>query len=280
MVQVDTQQFHLFCSWHHHFRRRLNLRNPLYVVAHDEDTVARLRRGWPDVSILSPPSMIQGARNDTRSSNFGGASFYALNTAKIKAAQELLESSSRPVVFTDIDTAWLKSPLEYLARALPPSKIFAIAPDADEVLPGATGRFHVCACFFAACPSNATRNVLRQWWRASGSEGGHSNEQKVFQRLLDERPGLVFGAEGGRVAGPLQQNHSSQRKPIGAYTGGSGPVAILSHAAFPTGRHDPQITPEAVWLHANWIQRKTRQSTTTAKVNRLIKHGLWHRCAE
>ena len=62
--------------------------------------------------------------------------------------------------------------------------------------------------------------------------------------------------------------------------GDDGPVAILPHYAFPTGRHDPPVTAHSVWVHANWIQRKTRASTTMAKRNRLTKHGLWSRSCE
>ena len=57
-------------------------------------------------------------------------------------------------------------------------------------------------------------------------------------------------------------------------------VAILDPAHFPTGQRDPAIAPSHVWLHANWIQRRTRASTTTAKKLRLQKRGVWNRsCA-
>ena len=46
-------------------------------------------------------------------------------------AADLLAASRRPVIFTDVDTVWLRSPLEVL-RDSPPGKSFFVAPDANE----------------------------------------------------------------------------------------------------------------------------------------------------
>ena len=267
LLQADDGMSAMLCNWMLHYRL-LRLPNPVYVVAFGAAVAQQLVR-IPDLRVVSPPKMAVPLAQGT--SNYGSATFYALNTAKIKAAQDLLEATRRPVVFSDVDTVWIRNPLREL-NALPSQKSFAVAPDANELSPcvgpgcSSPGRegnrtahvlHHVCACFFAVCARGQGRRVLDAWWAAAGAEAGRTNEQKALQKLLDARPELITG-NALEPAAPLV-----------------GPVAILPHAVFPTGRHDPPVTPQAAWVHANWIQRKTRTSTTTAKRNRLRAHGLW-----
>ena len=299
----------LFCNWLAHYRRlRLPIRE-VYAVAHGgEDVVERLRAsGLDSRNILPPPRMagintsVAGVPGQHVVGNFASVAFYALNTAKIKVVIDLLKRSRRPVIFSDIDTVWLRDPRGVLSD-LPISKAFAIAPE-TEALPqaGASftargGGFHVCACLFAACPSAAGEAIAEAWWHASGGENGRGNEQKAFQQMLNRQPELVVGdaaaasnySRGGAnlgrvdavsgqfVGASMQARAESNRTRAGLLAGAlADTVAILDHAHFPTGRHDRKPAPEAVWLHANWIMRKTRASTTTAKRSRMLKHGLW-----
>jgi hypothetical protein len=391
LVQVNSNMMEMWCNWWSHFTR-LRLDMPVYVVAHGTNVSTTLVKqfGLPTERVLEPPRMQTGV--DTASaSNFGSASFCAaastnerpavcmhepwfltaspcfdsrpadaLNTAKIRAVSDLMTRTKRAVIFSDLDTVWLRSPLEELRR-LPPGTAFAIGPEGpppaslDEAKastkavttsvattshlvppppPPARPHAYVCACFFAACPIEAGRIILEKWWHASGGAEGQSNEQSAFEWMLSLWPELLTGeltdevpswrgsgaghvlgdtgraslarststitstsssgssssgkrrlratkmpralvtmaAEDNAWAGALLPNVSSLRGASATW----GPVSILPHAAFPTGRYDPPITPRAVWVHANWIQRKTRSSTTMAKRNRLIKHGLWN----
>ena len=325
LVQVNSGMLDMWCNWWTHYKK-LKLENPVYVVAHGDDAIAALvnEYGLPPERLLAPPRM--GAAGESGQlvgaasvRNFGSASFYAFNTAKIRAARDLMAQTGRPVVFTDLDTAWLKSPLEQLAR-LPSSKAFAIGPEGSHLdfapkastsaaapPPPATNKHYVCACFFAACPSYSGVTMLDKWWTASGGADGRANEQLAFQWLLNLWPELIKGRtrNAGAASPPrLSAASAAATLPTAARAvaarfsgddawldellanssgfgaeGDDGPVAILPHYAFPTGRHDPPVTAHSVWVHANWIQRKTRASTTMAKRNRLAKHGLWsHSC--
>ena len=300
LVQVDGRLLDngMFCNWLAHYRQLQLPTNPVYVVAHGESVISRLEMEY-DIdrrAILSPPAMkaIVGSTNSSSSSrnssatisssaamNFAGAGFYALNTAKIKIARDLIRSTRRGVVFTDIDTAFLRSPVDALAESLADGKEFAIAPETNE-MPSSDldtplssrhgGGFHVCACFFAACPTPMGESILDEWWRASGGENGHDNEQKAFQELLNRRPELVLGSGAGGNG-----SHGGGGHAHGSHTlREMGPVAILSHALFPTGRYTFKPNNETVWIHANWIKRRTRDSTNTAKIARLMSHKLWH----
>lgn len=342
LVQVDDGMVSMLCNWLAHYRK-LQLANPVYVVAHSRSQSLRAALAALEI----PTSRIldsNASAASSRTSNFGGASFYALNAAKIWHANELLSRTSRPVIFSDVDTVWLRNPFTHLVTVLPPHKHFAIAPDANEALRESdvahalAQRHHVCACFFAVCP--AASWLLDAWWRAATPEKGGAaiNEQKAFQALLNRRPQLVRGNGSSTLASGSGDGGSSSSS-AGARAGtavegsGSGPIALLTPAAFPTGQHDPPIQPHAVWMvrrassvsrpepdhrpkcrlfpaflhpavpgqddrvdvllslyhrclarfafsqHANWIQRRTRASTTTAKKNRLIKRGKWEaRC--
>ena len=152
LVQVDRNAIDMFCNWLVGYRK-LGLTNPVYAVAHG-DAAARLE-SYLDVTVLRPPRMrwTSNASGAGAVGNFASASFYALNTAKIRAARDLLASTGRPILFTDVDTLWLRSPLAALSE-LPRTKHFALAPEANDKLPGTNySRPLVCACFFAACPT-------------------------------------------------------------------------------------------------------------------------------
>ena len=343
LVQVNEHMIDMFCNWWFHYQL-LKIHNPVYVVAHGADVVATLVNDYrlaPE-RILSPPRMAAAGAGALAGSvrNFGSASFYALNTAKIRAAGDLMARTGRSVVFSDLDTVWLRSPLEQLER-LPPEKAFAIGPEGSPLdfnhaasttlaprapsppPPAQARKYYVCACFFAACPSGAARAIFDTWWTASGRETGRGNEQEGFEWLLNLWPELVSGtASAGRGAaraallkskriprgiaellaagdgwledllrnssdglhldGGARENDARRYEgSVGLLRASGGPVAILPHAAFPTGRHDPPITSQSVWIHANWIQRKTRAATTVAKRGRLAKHGMWrHNCTD
>ena len=266
---------------------------PLRATAPATPPAARQRDGDPSLVARpgkSPPTCPRKRHATT-----------TRGTTTARGGAPLLKRSRRPVIFSDIDTVWLRDPRGVLSD-LPISKAFAIAPE-TEALPqaGASftargGGFHVCACLFAACPSAAGEAIAEAWWHASGGENGRGNEQKAFQQMLNRQPELVVGdaaaasnySRGGAnlgrvdavsgqfVGASMQARAESNRTRAGLLAGAlADTVAILDHAHFPTGRHDRKPAPEAVWLHANWIMRKTRASTTTAKRSRMLKHGLW-----
>lgn len=244
IVQTDEQTLDMFCNWLHHYRQ-LKLPNPVYVVAYGSAAGKVGARNFENVSFVAPPRMdrLGGARGGAGgigAQNFGSSAFYALNTAKIKVAAQLVRSTRRPVVFTDVDTALRRDPfslLQDLFAALPPSKVFAIAPDQNERDPLRTG---VCACFFAACANHAGERVLHRWWNASGGFASTVNEQKAFNRLVDKEPELL-----------------------------AGPVALLPYTHFPTGHGNPPLRPSVAMVHANWVRGHD------AKVKRLRSHKLW-----
>ena len=293
LVQVSEGMLGLFCNWLSSVRQTLQIRNDIFVALHGSN-LEPVRQSLAALGIAREHVLEGNASVHARTmGNFGGGSFYALNTAKITYALDLLERKNRPIIFSDIDVVWLRDPLAHLARALDRQAAFAIGPDANDKLlrtsEGAsqalTQRHHVCACFFAACPSAAW--LLRDWRSAAspavgagGAAAGAINEQKAFQRLLDRRPDLVLrGNRTGTIptsppprgGGSPHERNNLRHEAV---------VAILDPAHFPTGQKDPPIAPSHVWLHANWIQRRTRASTTTAKKLRLQKRGVWNRsCA-
>ena len=135
---------------------------------------------------------------------FGSASFYAFNTAKIRAARDLMAQTGRPVVFTDLDTAWLKSPLEQLAR-LPSSKAFAIGPEGSHLdfarrrpsaaAPcAASDKQALCMCvLLCGVPELFGRNYAGQVVDGLPMRTGMPNEQLAFQWLLNLWPELIKG---------------------------------------------------------------------------------------
>ena len=283
LVQVTDGMLQMFCNWLTSVRSTLKLENDVYVAMHGSN-LAGLQKSLSNLEIRSEHLLHGNMSVGTSNlSNFGGSSFYALNTAKISYALELLERTGRPVLFSDIDTVWLKDPFSHLARTLNRDSVFAVGPDAndklhsDVVADALAQRHHVCACFFAACPSAAW--LLKDWRSATIAAGGGGgvavNEQKALQRMLDRRPGLVV--RGNKSTRSRVANAAADSG--GMRSARTAVVTILDPAHFPTGQKDPPIVPSHVWMHANWIQRRTRASTTTAKRLRLQKRGVWNpRC--
>ena len=122
----------------------------------------------------------------------------------------------------------------------------------------------------------------------------HSRSRLNPEHMTGSTPELVLGTgalygshDGGNVSHRGGHAHGgAHRTGNRSHDGGAplrthgshatGPIAILPHALFPTGRYNPKPTNETVWVHANWIKRRTRESTNTAKVARLRSHKVWH----
>jgi hypothetical protein len=168
----------LFELWQPRFAAVTDARVELVVACLDDEAVAAVRR------------------LDTRARTVDvaptGHDVAAARLAKVHTVLRLVREEAagarRPVVYSDVDAFWLKSPLSRLRRIKEP---LAFSRDGVATAAGfdATRGFALCAGFFVARPTEGAAAWLDAW-RHKG-RGGRSSDQVAANELFDERVGVI-----------------------------------------------------------------------------------------
>jgi len=251
-VQVNAGYEDLFCNWLHHFRA-LRSSGELWALAYGDHTFNAVRRQ------LEPGHVLRATATDDGSQHtFNTPSFNTLALDKIQLIKDVLDRApQQPVVFTDVDTVWLRNPLDLLP--LPPFGIAALPEGYADEKRNATVLYHFCTCFVVARNDQRSRAFLERWQRfvAAASKAQLMNEQEAFNRVL------------------LGDQYRRRKLPLNATALEASGVFALPHSSLPSGdtkagvaRRD-QINAQHAWVHANWL------SGHAAKVARLSALGVW-----
>ena len=109
----------------------------------------------------------------------------------LRLVREEAAGARRPVIYSDVDAFWLKSPLLHLRRIEAP---LAFSRDGVATAAGfgAQRGFALCAGFFVARPTEAAASLLDAW-RLKG-RGGRSSDQVAANELYDEGVGIIADA--------------------------------------------------------------------------------------
>lgn len=179
--------------------------------------------------------------------DYGSLSFNDAMWMKVRLVRGLLDECDR-VVFADLDVAWLRDPLPYLAAVLDRYPI-AFQTEAQGVFPPA-----VCAGFMAFRRSEraiAFLDAMLAEDAARRRRGRRTGDQEVAQLLVDGDPSWLADIFC---------------LPEALFPNGLGVPLLLPMAANAdlTGRADPFV------LHANWVVGAEAKRRMFAAI------GAWH----
>ena len=171
----------LFELWHPRFAAATDATTELVVACLDDEAVAAVRR--------------LDTRARTLDATGGAHDVAAARLAKVLTVLRLVREeavgSKRPVVYSDVDAFWLKSPLSHLRRI---DAALAFSRDGVATAAGFDGKrgFALCAGFFVARPT-AEAAAWLDAWRLKG-RGGRSSDQVAANELYDEGVGIIADA--------------------------------------------------------------------------------------
>lgn len=275
VVQINQGYVDIFCNWLRSFRA-LGLTNTVVAMAYGDAATAQAASALGHDHVIS----VEGFRTKQATFTFGSHQFNQITLNKVSLMLGVLHALRRPVVFTDIDTVWLRDPLELLQGV---HRGLALVPEGTYVSNGTVS--YVCSCFIAACPDGPTRKLLHAWRAATrtnlsdakgrrGLAGGFEQEQAVLSRLLGERR-LLDGRESEltllpRRAFPAGGNGRTAKR---GCMPAQGPCAVKvgdgsQQVAWAAWRRE-QLTTDVRWVHANYVWAKAW------KVKWLKSLGLW-----
>lgn len=194
------------------------LENALRSIAQSRIKMARVHVGIPasEVEELAPlvvklgalvvrlddlPDTLQAAKADDYLL-FGTAPFNRFMTHKYALVRGLLREG-RPVIYADVDVAWLRSPLEYLDQVL---KRYPLAAQTEAV-----GIFPppFCAGFMAFAPDARSIRLVDRFVEAideSRAENHAVSDQKLLREIILQDPkllGSIFPLPEGLFASGL-----------------------------------------------------------------------------
>jgi hypothetical protein len=171
----------LFELWHPRFAAATDATVELVVACLDDEAVAAVRRLDTRARTLEAT----GGAHDV------AAARLAKGLTVLRLVREEAAGARRPVIYSDVDAFWLKSPLSRLRRIKEP---LAFSRDGVATAAGFDGKrgFALCAGFFVARPTEAAAAWLDAW-RHKG-RGGRSSDQVAANDLYDERVGIIADA--------------------------------------------------------------------------------------
>lgn len=193
-----------------------------------EPGVRQVAAGRPIVVRVMDASARDGDRSTDTYLDFGSQGFNRAMWQKVRLVRELLEEHEL-VVYADLDVAWLRDPLPYLAQV---AEAYPMAFQTE-----AQGRFPpaVCCGFMSMRRSAETLAFLDDMVAEDAvrvRDGRRVGDQEVAQHLLDARP------ERARDVFPL---------PEALFVNGLGSAVLPVEADDRlTGTLDPFV------FHANW----------------------------
>ena len=167
-LQVNEGYYDLFCNWLHHFRT-LGTSNEVWALVYGNHTYEVVARQLTPFYVMKAGVSIDGFHH------FNSQSFNRLAFDKIQLMKDVLDRTSKPVVFTDIDTVWLHNPFIKFAM---PRGIAAVPEGYVHERTKETVLFNFCTCFVVATHSRSSRAFLDRWQRfLSGDHSGAAAEE-------------------------------------------------------------------------------------------------------
>jgi len=254
-VEVSEGYLEMFNNWLNHLDKMNNtLRDYIYATAHDETSCLH----------LESLNVRHNCYNLKVKSNlmYNTPDFNKLTCERPKNMLRHLESGNT-VLYTDIDTIWLRNVLEYFQGVKTSLVLQLDLPHgcAHKSCEGITWKscqaeklyfcHKVCTCLIGIRPSRDTRSLMRSWIRGCGSSK-HKQDQKVFREVV---VGRRFSSISRTFFPPQLFLSGGSFFGVGSYVPESTPKEVLT---------------SAYWVHNNWIAGED------AKKRRFKDHGLWN----
>ncbi|XP_072173516.1 uncharacterized protein [Diadema setosum] len=228
------------CNWLESLKR-CGLNDRVIIVAEDEPTFRLLRnQSDPNLQVWLPFGDRAELSNDTEFLHFGSDKYIRLVNRRPTYILYFLDRKM-DVLFTDVDTVWLKNPMSFLRNN------FDLQLEMDQHDDGKDYKDIRCAGFVYYRASEATRGLVRRW-----IERVKLQPKVPDQILLND------------VLSDSVSNESLN-------------ISILDPVYFPNGNEffnqawrnaHPDIDP--VVLHNNWIEGYD------VKIQRFKEYGLWY----
>jgi len=240
-VEVNEGYINMFNNWLNHLDKLSGkLRKYVHASAHDEASCSHMlkigiRHECAIIKSLSQPALTYNTK-----------AFNQLTCERPKHILRLLQEG-KTVLYTDIDTVWLRDVLKF---AYNQNSSLVLQHDCPET---EVPCINVCTCLIAIRPHRDTRRLVNNWIRQCGTSKD-KQDQEVFRKL---------------VLHPKFKKISKTVFP---------PTLFLSGVNF-FGAHVVNYTPrrskkemlsQAYWIHNNWIKGERR------KVERFKSLKLWN----
>jgi hypothetical protein len=175
---LNAKYVPLFELWHPRFAAATDATTELVVACLDDEAVAAVRR--------------VDTRARTLEATGGAHDVAAARLAKVHTVLRLVREEAagarRPVIYSDVDAFWLKSPISRLRRI---DAALAFSRDGVATAAGFDGKrgFALCAGFFVARPTDEATAWLDAW-RLKG-RGGRKSDQVAANELYGEGVGVI-----------------------------------------------------------------------------------------
>ncbi|XP_038078723.1 UDP-D-xylose:L-fucose alpha-1,3-D-xylosyltransferase 3-like [Patiria miniata] len=210
--------------------RRLDTNPKILIVAEDKET-QRFLYGRPGVHVAAS----QGFNTPAEQLPWDSPIYNAMVNKRPAYIYQLLQQG-HDVLFSDVDTVWLRDPFPYLQGD------FHVAVEEDQHKPYVA----YCAGFVFFRAAEKTREFVREWLRRLHQSKTKISDQVLMNEMLtkDQIPGLK--------------------------------KMVMPSEIFPNGKlffmtpgWRQQHRQSVAVVHNNWIQSKER------KLQRFKEHGLW-----
>mmetsp|Transcript_59217 Transcript_59217/g.135851 ORF Transcript_59217/g.135851 Transcript_59217/m.135851 type:complete len:288 (-) Transcript_59217:71-934(-) len=255
VAQVNTGYLSIFCNWYSALRAVMP-DVPVVILAYGERTALGAEGIVQAHGVGTSQTDIVRANetgvSQTSNHKFTSPAFNRIANDKVGLLIDSLQRTRKPVIFTDIDTAFIQDP-----RPLLSSKGGARGNHTLIAL-RETERSH-CTCFVAACAAPSALRFLHSWRDALSraaldvnASGEARNEQVVFHGEWAAHREAGWTTLGDLTTHHLPSGHGHAR---GIEEGVSTASALR---------------PSHVWVHANWIEgAKNKQM-------KLLRQGHWN----
>ena len=163
MVTVSSGFNDMFENWWYHYKK-LNLTIPVYVVAEDSLTVTKYRDNTDFILLECDNNYIEG----TKAFSYETKTYKKL-VSKRPAHMLRKISLGYNLIYTDIDTVWMKDPRPFLTGN-------------HDLWASLDGKSYYCTGFIACKASSKTISFLKKW-NNTLSKSNQLN-QPLFNKLI------------------------------------------------------------------------------------------------
>ena len=164
----------MFENWYHWYTK-LNLNLEVIVLAKDRNTFERYR-SMEGVSTFLSPNISEAAHAFTYESH----GYNKLVSTRARDLLYVLQYRDR-VLYTDIDTVWLKDPTAFLREE------FDIAASLDD---WKDNRPYYCTGFLAIKDTAATRELLKKWNQVLTTRP-QLNQPAFNRAIIEQGPNIL-----------------------------------------------------------------------------------------
>ncbi|XP_033624960.1 UDP-D-xylose:L-fucose alpha-1,3-D-xylosyltransferase 3-like isoform X2 [Asterias rubens] len=210
--------------------KRVGTKPRILVVAEDEET-QRFLYGRPDVHVV----ISEGFKIPAHKLEWDSPIYNAMVNKRPAYIYQLLEKGHH-VLFSDVDTVWLKEPFQFLDGE------FDIAVEEDQHKP----YIAYCAGFVYFRCTEKTKEFVKEWLRRLHESQTSISDQVIMNKMLIEE----------KLPGLRKKVMSSQIFPNGKL--------YFANSQFYENHHE-----KAAVVHNNWVQSKE------VKLQRFKANNLW-----